>query len=146
MSSLKALQGRPDNVLGTPRINLTGTSLERQIKASPGRHFRTFLGLQIGTSPGRSNRIFRGRPGDAGGGRPRDVLGTNICRLDSDAKKLFISQFFKQITLCLSVFSKKDFLPQKMFILWHLLEQYIQGVRVFADHFLSTQLVWVFLK
>ena len=22
-----------------------------------------------------------GRPGDAGGGRPRDVLGTNICRL-----------------------------------------------------------------
>ena len=25
--------------------------------------------------------IFRGRPGDVGGGRPRDVLWANICRL-----------------------------------------------------------------
>ena len=69
----RSSRGRPENVLGTSRINLPGTSLERQIKTSPGRHFRT--------SPGRSNRIFRGRPGDVGGGRPRDVLGTNICRL-----------------------------------------------------------------
>ena len=44
---------------GTSRINLLGTSLERQIKTSPGRHFRR--------SPGQSNRIFRGRPGDVGG-------------------------------------------------------------------------------
>ena len=29
------------NVLGTSRINLPGMSLERQIKMSPGRHFRT---------------------------------------------------------------------------------------------------------
>ena len=65
--------GRPENVLGMSQIKLPGTSLERQIKASPGR--------QIGTSPGRLNRIFRGRPGNVGGGRPRDVLGTNICRL-----------------------------------------------------------------
>ena len=47
-------------------------SLERQIKTSPGRHFRTFPGRQIGMSPGRSYRIFSGRPGDVGGGRPRD--------------------------------------------------------------------------
>ena len=39
------------------------------------------MGRQIGTSPGRSNRIFRGRPGDVGGGRSWDVLGTNICCL-----------------------------------------------------------------
>ena len=57
------------------RIKLPGTSLERQIKTSPGRHFRTSPERQIGTSPGRSNRIFRGRP--------RDVLGTSICRLGS---------------------------------------------------------------
>ena len=59
-------------------------SLERQIKTSPGRHFRTSLGCQTGTSlgrqiessPGRSDRIFRGFPGDVGGeaslGRPGD--------------------------------------------------------------------------
>ena len=57
------------------RIKLPGTSLERQIKTSPGRHFRTSPERQIGTSPGRSNRIFRGRR--------RDVLGTSICRLGS---------------------------------------------------------------
>ena len=80
------------DVLRTSRINLPGTSLERQIKTSPGRHFRTSPGRQIGTSPGRqietspgrSNRIFRGRLGDVGGGCPRDVLGTNICRLGSN--------------------------------------------------------------
>ena len=85
----RSSRGRPENVLGTSRINLPGTSLERQIKTSPGRHFRTSPGRQIGTSPGRqigtslgrSNRIFRGRPGDVEGGRPRDVLGTNICWL-----------------------------------------------------------------
>ena len=79
----------PENVLGTSPISLPGTSLECQIKTSPGCHFRTSPGRQIGTSPRchivpspeRSNRIFRGRPGDVGGGRPRDVLGTNICRL-----------------------------------------------------------------
>ena len=78
-----------ENVLGTSRINLPGTSLERQIKTSHGRHFRTSPGRQIATclrrqtetSPGRSNRIFRGRPGDFGGGRPQEVMGTNICRL-----------------------------------------------------------------
>ena len=85
----RSSRGRPENVLGTSRINLPGTSLERQIKTSPGRHFRTSPGRQIRTSPGRqigtslgqSNRIFRWRPGDVGGGHPRDVLGTNICRL-----------------------------------------------------------------
>ena len=45
-------------------------------------------GRQIGTSPGWSNRIFRGCPGDVGGGRPRNVLGTNICQLGVDLSKL----------------------------------------------------------
>ena len=77
----RSFGGRPENVLGTFRIKLPGTSLERQIKTSPGRHFRTSPGRQLGTSLGRSNRIFRRRPGDVGGERPRDVLRTNICRL-----------------------------------------------------------------
>ena len=80
---------RPENVVGTSRVNLPGTSLEGQIRTSPGRHFRMSPGRQIGTSPGRqigtspewSNWTFRGRTGDVGVGRPRDVLGTNICRL-----------------------------------------------------------------
>ena len=77
----RSSRGRPENVLGMSRINLPGTSLERKIKTSPGRHFRMSRESLIGTSPGRSNRIFRGRPRDIRGGRPRDVLGTNICRL-----------------------------------------------------------------
>ena len=55
--------GRPENVLGTSRINLPGTSLERQIRSSPGRHFQTTPRRQIGASPGWTNRIFKGRPG-----------------------------------------------------------------------------------
>ena len=105
----RSSRGRPENVLGTSRINLPGTSLERQIKTSPGRHFRTSPGRQIETSPGRSKRIFRGRPEDVGGGRPRDVLGTNICRLSQYYfmafykffmifyKIFYINFFFKQI-------------------------------------------------
>ena len=77
----RSSRGSPENVLRTCRINLPGTSLERQIRTSPGRHFRASSGRQIGTSPGRSNRIFRRRPRDVGGGLPWDVLGTNICRL-----------------------------------------------------------------
>ena len=69
-------RGRPDNVLGTSQIILPGMSLKRQIWTSPGRHFRTSLDRQIETSPGWSNKIFRGRPGDVGAWRPRDVLGT----------------------------------------------------------------------
>ena len=71
----KSSYGRPENVLGTSRINLPGMSLEHQIKKSPRRHFRTSPGRQIGTSPGRLSRIFRGRPGDVGRRRPQDVLG-----------------------------------------------------------------------
>ena len=82
-------EGPLGDVLGTSRINLPGTSLKRQIRTSSRRHFRTSPGRLIGTSPGRqirtspgrSNRIFRGPPGDVGGGRPRGVLGANICRL-----------------------------------------------------------------
>ena len=79
-------------ILRTSQINLLGTSLEHQIRIEhqiisghphdvPGRQIRTSPRRQIGVSPGRSNRIFRGCPGDVGGGHPRDVLGTNICRL-----------------------------------------------------------------
>ena len=56
---------------GMSRINLSWTSLGRQIRTSPGRHIGTSTGCQtrtspkrqIVTSPGWSNRIFRGRPG-----------------------------------------------------------------------------------
>ena len=85
----RSSRGHPENVLRMSRINLPGTSDERQIRTSsrrhfstsPGRYIRTTLGQQIGRSPGRSDRIFRGRLGDVGMGRPRDDLGTNICRL-----------------------------------------------------------------
>ena len=77
----KSSRRRPENVLEASRINLPGTSLERQIRTSCGHHFRmsperqigTSPGCQIGTYPGWLNRIFRRRP--------QDVLGTNICRL-----------------------------------------------------------------
>ena len=96
----RSSRGRPENVMGTSRIKLPGTSLDRQIKTSFERHFRTSSGRQIGTSPGRqigtspgrSNRILRGRPGDVWGGRPRDVLGTNICRLGEKAGNLPFSE------------------------------------------------------
>ena len=98
----KSSCGRPENVLGTSRINLPGMSLERQIKTSPGRHFRTSPrrqigtspGRQIGTSPGLSKKIFRGRPRDFGEARPRDVLGTNICQLGNfNAQGAFLITF-----------------------------------------------------
>ena len=69
------------------------TSLVRQVRMFPGRYFETSLErhlgksplCQIGTSPRWSSMIIRGRPVDVGidvGRRhPRDVLGTNICRL-----------------------------------------------------------------
>ena len=63
---------RTENVLGKSQINLPGTSLERQIKTSPGCQIVTSPGGQIGTSLGQSNRIFRGRPGEVRGGRPGD--------------------------------------------------------------------------
>ena len=50
-SVLRSSRGCPENVLGTPRINLPGTSLERLIR----------------TLPGWSNRTFRGHPRDVGG-------------------------------------------------------------------------------
>ena len=50
------------------RVNLPETSLERQIRTCPGRHFKTSPKCQIGTSPGWLNVIFRERPGDIGEG------------------------------------------------------------------------------
>ena len=91
--------GRPENVLGTSQINLPGMFLERQLRASPGRHFRAPLRRQIVTSRGRSNRIFRRRHGDVGGWRPREGLGTNICWLGSNLPKnsKFFNEFNKNI-------------------------------------------------
>ena len=99
----RSSKGRPENVLGTSRINLPGTSLERQIRTStghhfrtpPGRYIRTSRGRQIGMSPRRSNRIFRGRPGDIRGGCPRDVLVTNICRLGYKCRFSWIWHYSK---------------------------------------------------
>ena len=54
-------------------VNRIGTSLGHQIAISPGR--------QIGTYPRWINKMLRGRSRDLGVGRPRDVQGTNICRL-----------------------------------------------------------------
>ena len=82
----RSSRGRPENVLGTSRISLAGTSPGYQIRTSSGHHFRTSLGRHFETSPGLSNRIFRGSPGGVEGGRSRDVLGTNICRLGSGYK------------------------------------------------------------
>ena len=73
--------GRPENFSEASGINLPGTSLECQVRASHGRHLRMSPERQSGTSSEWSNRIFRGRPGDVGGGRPWYVLGTNICQL-----------------------------------------------------------------
>ena len=67
-------RGRPENVLGTSRINLPGTSLGREIRMSPGCHF----GSPQDVRSGRPRNGSRGRPGDVGGGGLRDVLGTNI--------------------------------------------------------------------
>ena len=83
--------GLPENVLGMSRINLSGTSLGRQIRTSPGRQIRTSRGRQtrtslefhIVTSPAWSNRIFRECPGNVGGGCPQNILGTNIFQLGS---------------------------------------------------------------
>ena len=56
----------------------------------PQRQFRTCLG--------QSNRVFRGRPVDVGGGRPRDVLGTNICRLGRQCRKsLYVSAMWGKL-------------------------------------------------
>ena len=66
-------RGRPENALETSQINCPGTSVERQIRTSPGCHFRTSPGRHIGTSPSQSNRIFRGHLGTLEG----DVLGTS---------------------------------------------------------------------
>ena len=67
---------RPENVLGTSRINLPGMSLERQIKTSPGRQ-----DVRLGRPRDGQIEPLRDVLGMLEGGRPRDVLGTNICRL-----------------------------------------------------------------
>ena len=75
LGTLKVLSAQVPlgDVLRTSRINLPGMFLERQIKTSPRRHFRTSRGRQIGTSPGRSSRIL----GDVLGMLEGDVLGTS---------------------------------------------------------------------
>ena len=55
------------------------TSQVRSLNVRLGRLHDVRLRHPDLTSRGLSNRIFRGPPGDVGGGRPRDFLGTNIC-------------------------------------------------------------------
>ena len=72
-----------------PLVDVLRTSWRRPESTFQVRPLNVRLGhsqdVRLGhpdlTSRGRSNRIFRGPPGDVGGGRPRDFLGTNICRL-----------------------------------------------------------------
>ena len=91
----RSSKGCPEKVLGTSRINLPGTSLERQIRTPPGHCIRTSPGRQIRMSPRRSNRIFRGRPGDVGGECPWDNLGTNTCRLGYKCRLSWIWHYSK---------------------------------------------------
>ena len=84
-----------------------------------------FSGRQTRTSSGCSNRIFRGCPGDVGGGRPQDNLGTSICLLASPDHKwtfdfqnpenfMLINQLSTWITIltsspCLQCIQKRNF-------------------------------------
>ena len=68
----RSSKGRSENVLGTSRINLLRKSLERQIRTSPGHHFRTPQDIILG----RSRDIRSGCPRDGQIGSLGDVLGT----------------------------------------------------------------------
>ena len=120
-----SIMGRPENILGTSRISLSVTSLGRQIRTSPGRQIRTSTGRQtrtslerqIVTSPGWSNRIFRECPGNVGGGRPQNILGTNICQLGSGLSSAEgCSKCISSINLYLS----NKILLTASFLLWPL--------------------------
>ena len=78
-TQLETCNRRPD--LKTSSESPQSMSMGRYFRTSLRHQIRTSSGQQIGTSPLWSNRMFRGRCGDVGQGRPRDVLGTNICRL-----------------------------------------------------------------
>ena len=91
---------------------------------------------------------------------PGSTTAVNCCKFyifildepnSSNAKKLLISHFFRQINFAFVSFQKKNFHLKNfdimfMFTPWRLLEQYILRVCVFLDHFLRARLVWVFLK
>ena len=65
------------------------SSRGRPESTSQGRPLNVRLGRPLDVISGRPQDVRLGRPrdgqigslGDVGGGRPRDVLGTNICRL-----------------------------------------------------------------
>ena len=104
LSTLKVLKE-------TSRINLPGTSLERQIKTSVGRHFRMSPGRQIATSAGRSNRISRGRPGDVGGG----ILRTSWGPIFSHWEVSINSWLYSLVYIFLTSFFNTSFGLEKMF-------------------------------
>ena len=61
---------------------------------------------QIGSLGDVLGRIFRRRPGDVEGGRTRDVLGTNICRLDNDKDPKFKVSNIARISKYKNIFGK----------------------------------------
>ena len=96
-------RGRPNNVLGTYQIELSGMYLESQIRRSSGRHFMTSPGRQIGKSPERLNKIFSRGPGDA----DEDVLKTTWGPIftDCDTKNMSIKVIQMYIMLNTSIFT-----------------------------------------
>ena len=67
----RSSRGHPENVLGTSRINLPGTSLQRQIRTSTGCHFRMSPGRQMR----RPRDVRLGSPWDGQMGSLREALG-----------------------------------------------------------------------
>ena len=109
-------------------------------------------GRQIGTSPWRSNRIFRGLLGDVGGGRPRDVPGTNICRLGNNITYHYLlmksiwqvdhEQAFDANDKFLARASKNTFSPSSVIFLHSTSNN--QGISCF--HKSSYTRVWYFYQ
>ena len=76
---------------------------------SVGRQIETSQWSQIRTFPGRSDRIFGERSEDAGGKRPRDVLGANICRHVKGVLDTKIKEVENKIPLVIGLVKKTDY-------------------------------------
>ena len=75
--------------VGTSKFEYSEDSLGDVLRTSWGRPESTSKGRPLNVRLGRTLDVISGRPrdgqieslGDVGGGRPRDVPRTNICRL-----------------------------------------------------------------
>ena len=80
-STFECFEGPSGDVLRTSRKRHELTSQRRLLNFRLARPLDVASSIRlIGMSPGSCNRIFRGRSGDVGRWRPRDVLGGNIFR------------------------------------------------------------------